>query len=262
MSANTSPVIPRLAATILILRDTGEGLEVLMVVRHHEVDFLSGALVFPGGKLSPGDRDPRVLTRCSGAENLSPEEVALRVCAIREAFEESGILLAREPGVTALVGPARATQLAERYGHQLGSGAIGIADFLEAENLALACEALVPYARWITPTSMPKRFDTYFYLAAAPPEQIALHDGKEMVEAQWIRPADALVDQASGKRTIVAVTRLNLGHLSRSNTVSAALKAAAARPIVTVLPELVVTPEGRKVLIPEAAGYGVTEVPL
>jgi 8-oxo-dGTP pyrophosphatase MutT (NUDIX family) len=233
-----------------------------MVVRHHEVDFLSGALVFPGGKLSPSDGDSRVLTRCSGAEDLSPDEVALRVCAIREVFEESGILLAREPGVTGLVGPARATQLAERYGHQLGSGAIGIADFLEAENLALACEALVPYARWITPTFMPKRFDTYFYLAAAPPEQIALHDGKEMVEAQWIRPADALADQASGKRTIVAATKLNLGHLGRSNTVAAALTAAADRPIVTVLPELVETPQGRKLLIPETAGYGVTEVPL
>jgi 8-oxo-dGTP pyrophosphatase MutT (NUDIX family) len=262
MSANTPPAVPRLSATILILRDTADGLEVLMVVRHHEVDFLSGALVFPGGKLAPGDKDPRVRTRCSGVENLSPEEVALRVCAIREVFEESGILLAREPGATALVGPRRATQLAERCGQQLDSEATGIADFLEAENLVLACEELVPYARWITPTYLPKRFDTYFYLAAAPPEQIAVHDGKEMVEAQWIRPADALADQASGKRRIVTATKLNLGHLSHSNTVSAALNAAATRPIVTVLPELVETPEGRKLLIPEAAGYGVTEVPL
>jgi 8-oxo-dGTP pyrophosphatase MutT (NUDIX family) len=262
MSANTAPVVPRLAATILILRDAPQGMEVLMVVRHHEVDFLSGALVFPGGKLAKGDEDPRVRARCSGVEHLSFEQVALRVGAIREAFEESGILLARERGATALLGAARATQLADRYGDRLASGAIGIADLLEAEDLVLACEELVPFARWITPTFVPKRFDTYFYLAPAPAEQIALHDGKEMVEAQWIRPADALADQASGKRKIVTATLLNLRKLNRSSTVSAAITAALARPVVTVLPELVERPQGRVLLIPEAADYGVTEHPL
>jgi 8-oxo-dGTP pyrophosphatase MutT (NUDIX family) len=262
MSANTAPVVPRLSATILILRDTPQGVEVLMVVRHHEVDFLSGALVFPGGKLTKGDEDPRVRARCSGVENLPFEQVALRVGAIREVFEESGILLARERGATALLGAARATQLADRYRQRLGSGTMGIADLLEAEDLVLACEVLVPFARWITPTFMAKRFDTYFYLAPAPAEQIALHDGKEMVEAQWIRPADALADQASGKRKIVAATLLNLRKLNRSSTVSAAIDAATARPFVTVLPELVERPQGRMLLIPEAADYGVTEYPL
>jgi 8-oxo-dGTP pyrophosphatase MutT (NUDIX family) len=262
MSANTVPVVPRLSATILILRDTLQGMEVLMVVRHHEVDFLSGALVFPGGKLAKGDEDPRVCARCSGVENLSFEQVALRVGAIREVFEESGILLARERGATALLGAARATQLADRYRQPLGSGAMGIADLLEAEDLVLACEELVPFARWITPTFMAKRFDTYFYLAPAPAEQIALHDGREMVEAQWIRPADALADQASGKRKIVTATLLNLRKLNRSSTVSAAIGAAVAQPFVTVLPELVERPQGRLLLIPEAADYGVTEYPL
>jgi hypothetical protein len=161
-----------------------------------------------------------------------------------------------------LLGAARATQLAEVYGQRLGSGAIGIADLLEAEDLVLACEELVPFARWITPTFIAKRFDTYFYLAPAPPEQIAAHDGKEMVEAQWIRPADALADQASGKRKIVTATLLNLRKLNRSSTVSAAIDAALARPFVTVLPELVERPQGRILLIPEAADYGVTEHPL
>src|SRR6202048_2955341 len=122
MSANTAPVVPRLSATILILRDTPQGLEVLMVVRHHEVDFLSGALVFPGGELAKGDEDPRVRARCSGGENLPFEQVAMRVGAIREAFEESGILLARERGAAALLGAAGATKIAARSGQQLGSG--------------------------------------------------------------------------------------------------------------------------------------------
>jgi 8-oxo-dGTP pyrophosphatase MutT (NUDIX family) len=262
MSANTAPVVPRLAATILILRDTQQGMEVLMVTRHREVDFIPGALVFPGGKLAEGDEDPRVCPRCSGVENLSLEQVALRVGAIREVFEESGILLARARGANALLGAERSTQLAERYRQQLASGATGIADLLEAEGLDLACEELVPFARWITPTFMPKRFDTYFYLAAAPIEQIAVHDGKEMVEAQWIRPADALADQASGKRKIVTATLLNLRKLNRNSTVSAAMDAAVARPFIVVTPELVQRPEGRMLLIPEAADYGVTEIPL
>lgn len=262
MAANTAPAVPRLSATILILRDTPQGLEVLMVVRHDEVDFLSGALVFPGGKLAKGDEDPRVRARCCGVENLPFEQVASRVGAIREVFEESGILLARERGATALLGAVRATQLAERYGQQLGSGAIGIADLLEAEDLILACEQLVPFARWITPAFLPKRFDTHFYLAPAPAEQIAVHDGKEMVESQWIRPADALADQASGKRKIVTATLLNLRKLNRSSTVSAAIGAALARPVITVLPELAERSGGRVLLIPEAADYGLTEFPL
>jgi 8-oxo-dGTP pyrophosphatase MutT (NUDIX family) len=263
MPANTAPAVPRLAATILILRDTQQGMEVLMVTRHREIDFMPGALVFPGGKLAKGDEDPRVCARCSGVKGLSLEQVVSRVGAIREAFEESGILLARERGASALLEAGRAAHLAERYRQQLSSGAMGIADLLEPEDLVLACGELVPFARWITPTFVPKRFDTYFYLAAAPTEQIAVHDGKEMVDAQWIRPADALADQASGKRTIVMATLLNLRKLDRNSTVSGAISAAVARPfITTVTPELVERPEGRMLVIPEAADYGVTEMPV
>jgi 8-oxo-dGTP pyrophosphatase MutT (NUDIX family) len=263
MSANSTPVIPRLAATILILRDTQQGMEVLMVTRHHEVDFLSGALVFPGGKLTKDDDDPRLHARCSGVENLSAEQVTLRVGAIREVFEESGILLARQRGASALLGAERATELAARYRQQRASGTVGLAELVDAEDLELACEQLVPFARWITPTFLTKRFDTYFYLAAAPAEQIAVHDGQEMVDAQWIRPADALADQASGKSNIVMATLINLRKLNRNTTVSAAMRAAVARPVVTVTPELVERLRGRMVVrIPEAADYDDTEYTL
>lgn len=254
-----SPVVPRLAATIMILRDTQQGMEVLMVTRHHEIDFFSGALVFPGGKLSKDDDNPRLLARCSGAENLPVEQVALRVGAIREAFEESGILLARERGANTLLGAERATKLAERYRQQRASGAVGLAELVDAEDLVLACEQLVPFARWITPAHSAKRFDTYFYLAAAPAEQVAVHDGQEMVDAKWIRPADALADQAAGKCKLVMVTLLNLRKLNRNSTVSAAIAAAVGRPIVTVSPQIVERPQGRMLVIPEAADYGVTE---
>lgn len=233
-----------------------------MVERRHEIDAFSGALVFPGGKLAQGDADSRVPVLCTGVEGLPSEQITLRVGAIREVFEECGILLARPRGATAFVGAERATQLGERYRKPLDSGELGIADVLEAEDLILACEGLVPFAHWITPVFVPKRFDTYFYLAAAPAAQIALHDGREMVESQWIRPADALADQASGKRIIVTATLFNLQKLNRNSTVAAAMQAASSSRIVTVLPEIADRPNGRMLLIPEDADYDVSEYPL
>jgi len=249
----------RLAATVLILRDGAAGMEVFMVVRHQEIDFASGALVFPGGKLAAGDSDPRVRDRCSGAESLPPDQLALRVGAIREAFEECGVLLAREGGDAALIGPARLEQLGLRYRRPLDLGEIGIADMLEAENLTLACEELVPFAHWITPAFMPKRFDTYFYLAVAPPQQVALHDGREMVDSVWLRPADALAQAAAGSRTIVPATLLNVAKLGFSASVAEALAAARAQPVVTVQPELVQGTDEVLLRIPAEAGYRVTE---
>lgn len=256
MSMSGSPPI-RLAATVLLLREGASGMEVFMVVRHQQIDFASGALVFPGGKLAPGDSDPRVVNRCTGTEGLSGEQIALRVGAIREAFEECGVLLARARGEAALVGPARLAQL-ESYRRPLDRGEIGIADMLETEDLMLACETLVPFAHWITPGFMPKRFDTYFYLAVAPPEQVALHDGHEMVDSVWLRPADAIAAEQAGTRTIVPATLLNVQKLGFSANVAEALAAARSNAIVTVQPEVEQRPEGMWLRIPESAGYGVT----
>ncbi|MGQ0621709.1 MAG: NUDIX hydrolase [Panacagrimonas sp.] len=249
----------RLAATVPLLRDGAEGMEVFMVVRHQQIDFASGALVFPGGKLAPGDSDPRVLWRCTGVEGLTEEQVALRVGAIREAFEECGVLLARARGDAALLGPARLAGLGTRYRAALDHGEIGIGDLLEAEDLVLACEELVFFAHWITPDFMPKRFDTYFYLAVAPPDQVALHDGREMVDSVWLRPADALSQADAGSRTLVPATRLNVEKLGLRTTVETALAAARAEPVVTVLPSVVRRDDGLWLQIPPEAGYGVTE---
>ena len=250
---------PRLAATILMLRDGAEGLEVFMVVRHHEIDFAAGALVFPGGKLAAGDADPRVQPRCSGIAGLPAEQIGLRVAAIREAFEECGVLLARACGEQDLLGPERLATLGPRYRKALDKGELGIADMLEAEDLELACEQLVPFAHWITPTIMPKRFDTHFYLTAAPAEQLAVHDGSELVDSLWLRPAQALSQAAAGLHTLVPATELNVKKLGCSDSVDAALAAARTQPVVTVVPEVVKRPEGRRLIIPAEAGYGVTE---
>jgi len=260
MSTHTTAT-PRLSSTIILLREIGNGMEALMVTRHHQIDFATGALVFPGGKLNSGDQDERVRGRCSGVDGLSDHEIALRVAAIREAFEESGILLARNRGATGFVGATQATDLGPRYRKGLDSGEIGIADMLEAEDLELACEELVPFAHWITPTFLPKRFDTYFYLAVAPAEQIAVHDGTETVESVWLKPSDALAQTAARQRTMLIATMLNVRRLGASANIADALQAARSQPIVTVLPELVAGRENERVMrIPAEAGYGVTEI--
>lgn len=266
MSAAAIPAA-RLAATILLLRDDPAGmdarLEVFMVVRHQQIDFASGALVFPGGKLADGDSDPRLPQLCSGADGLSTEQLALRVAAIREAFEESGVLLARRRGARQMVGPELIEALGPRYRKALDKGEIGIAEMLEREGLELACETLVPFAHWITPTFMPKRFDTFFFLAVAPSEQVAGHDGREMVDSVWLRPDVALAEAAAGTRTLVPATALNVQLLGEQPTVAAALAAARSRPLVTVLPEVVEPADGaqgpRTLRIPADAGYRVSE---
>ncbi|HKY92914.1 MAG TPA: hypothetical protein VJM11_17815 [Nevskiaceae bacterium] len=259
MSTPTSDVPIRLASTILLLRDGAQGLEVFMVVRHQEIDFASGALVFPGGKLANGDRDPRVAARCTGVEGLSADQLALRVAAIREAFEECGVLLARPRPGSAPLSAARLAQLGERYRTRLDRGEIGIAEMLETEDLELTCEALVPFAHWITPPVMPKRFDTWFYVASAPPEQAALHDGREAVDSVWLRPDEAVEQEKSGARTIVPATLLNVQKLGFSGSVDQALNAARTNPVVEVLPKVERREGGVLLRIPAEAGYGVTE---
>ena len=244
------------SSTLLLLRDGASGLEVFMVKRHHQIDFASGALVFPGGKVDPHDRDPRVRALCDGSAGIDDDRLSLAACAIREGFEESGILLARGPG--GLVDGARATALAP-WREPLNASQKGLAEFLTTEHLRLAVDALVPFAHWITPSFMPKRFDTHFYLAAAPEGQLGRHDGSESVDSVWVNPNEAIGDK---RWTIIFPTRMNLIKLGRSKTVAEALATARATPVVTVEPVVEVI-EGQQMLtIPEAAGYGKIAEPL
>ena len=233
-----------------------------MVVRHHEIDFASGALVFPGGSVDAADHDPRVRLRCTGAGAIDDHALAFRIAAVREAFEECGVLLARPRGTDALVSAERLIGIEQRYRHALERDEIGIADMLEAEDLELAADWLEPFAHWITPEAMPKRFDTWFFLATAPADQIAVHDGRESVDSVWIRPEDACAEADAGKRTVIFPTRVNLEKVGRSHTVAEAFAAARAEPIVTVLPQVEKTPGGRIMRIPIEAGYGFAEVQL
>ena len=251
---------PRPATTVLLLRpsqpgDAASPLEVFMVVRHHQIDSFSGALVFPGGKLEEADGAPSLRARCGGADKIDDAELKFRVAGVREAFEECGVLLARKRGQRALIGAADLKGIEERWRAKLAKDEASIVDMVEAEDLEIATELMTPYAHWITPTFVPKRFDTWFFLAEAPEDQIALHDGSESTDSVWIGPQEAIEEAKAGKRTLVHATTKNLELLAEGKTVAGAIAAAGARKIVTVQP-WVEEKDGKKFLhIPEGAGY-------
>ena len=254
----TQPVPARLSATVMLLRDAPAGLEVFMVVRHRKIEFASGAIVFPGGSLDASDRDPRLPALSDGADGLDEATLALRVAAAREAFEECGVLLARDPATGNLVDGKRAAKLGDLYRARLEADEIGMADVAEAEGLRLALDQLVRYAHWVTPVHMHKRFDTHFFLAPAPDDHDLTHDGNEAVDSVWLSPAQALAEAADGRRTMIFATRLNLERLDRCNNVADAMARACddEAGIVTVCPAMTMTEKGRLLTIPVEAGYG------
>jgi 8-oxo-dGTP pyrophosphatase MutT (NUDIX family) len=247
---------PAAAATILMLRDGDQGLETFMVVRHRQIDFASGALVFPGGRIDAQDGEVR--DYCQGVDEADDTSLAFRVGAIREAFEESGILLARPAGQTELISGERLAQI-DKYRDPLNKGELGLKQFLESEQLILACDLLQHFAHWITPEMMPKRFDTHFYLAAAPLDHLAVHDGHESVDSVWISPTEALEGAKSGKYTIIFPTRLNVELLGQSHSLSEALQMAQDRTAVTVMPSVEKRDDGVYLCIPADAGYSLIE---
>jgi 8-oxo-dGTP pyrophosphatase MutT (NUDIX family) len=256
MSDPAKPVaVPVPAATILIARDSANGPEVFMVKRHHQIDFVAGALVFPGGKASKSDFDAGLSEFTVGAEDWSAEIRGLGAAAIREAFEESGILFARDSESKDFISTERLETL-EHYRHSLEKGEISLLDMLRREQLTIACDALAHFAHWITPANMPKRFDTHFFLAAAPAGHAGRHDGRESVDSIWITPNDAINDRK--KWNVIFPTKLNLMKLAPAANVNAALEAARAKPPLTVTPWVEQGAEGPILRIRDDAGYAQT----
>ncbi len=234
-----------------------------MVERHHQIDFAEGALVFPGGKLEACDGAPELAAHARDSHLHSEAERALRVAAIRETFEECGVLLARQRSDGRLVDATRLASIEKRYRSRLVQDASTLLELVESEDLELAFDLLVPFAHWITPTFMPKRFDTRFFLVAAPPDQLAAHDGDESVDSIWTSVPDALELERTGRRTIIFPTLENLKKLGRSDLVEEAMERARRETIVPVLPALVKDADGELWLeIPEAADYDTVRAPM
>lgn len=231
---------PRLAATVLLIRDRG-GLEVLMVERHEKADFAS-ALVFPAGMVDAADSHDHWADHAPGWSGLAGQARALRVAAYRELFEETGLLVQ---------GPSGAQVAAVEPGADES-----FRDLVARTGIHLDLTALRNFAHWITPQMAPRRYDTHFLLCGAPSDMTAVSDGAETVSAEWLRPKDALALGASGERKLVFPTRVNLELLDRQSSVSDALDAANKRTIVTVLPTPERRADGVYITIPPDAGYG------
>ena len=252
------PPMPRKAATVMLLRDGDEGMEVFMIVRHQNSDVHAGALVFPGGRVDDEDydlaADAAMFPPLSG---VAANTAALRVAAVRETFEECGVLLARARGDAALVSATRLRDIEAAHRVPMSRGERTFGAILAAENLVIASETMVYFANWITPERSAKRFDTHFFLAAAPSDQVALHDGHEAVDSVWIAPATALERSGTGIYQLRFPTQMNLQKLGRHPLSAAAMDAARASRVVTVISKLEKTGDGSRVLrIPLEAGYG------
>jgi 8-oxo-dGTP pyrophosphatase MutT (NUDIX family) len=261
----------RPASTILLLRDGLQGpddkrrglddkgreeIEVFMMVRHHEIEFSSGALVFPGGGVDASDRD--IIARpelYAGGEGCDEAALSFRIAAIRETFEESGILLARSRGSKKLIEARQATEIAGRHRAALAERKTTFLNVLTESDLVLALDELVPYARWITPEAMPKRYDTWFFLAAAPPDQLGAHDGRESTDSLWLSAREAVAGGESGRFKLPFPTTRNLIKLGKQPNVKAAIEDAKNSTVVTVMPELTRLNGGRQLRIPLEAGY-------
>lgn len=239
MELNTTriegPAAP--SASVVLLRDAGPDLEVFLLRRHAQSDVLGGAYVFPGGKVDPEDREwadrldrpPAQLHALLGEPELGPDDAAgLFVTAIRELFEEAGVLLAD-------VTPeqARAAWQALREGPRFD-------ELLAPSGVRLAASALHPWSRWITPALSSvtrKRFDTRFFVATVPPGQEARHDDHEATESLWLAPRAALRQYWDGAIDLAPPQILGLSHLARHRSVASVLAAAASSTPPCIRPE-------------------------
>ncbi len=249
------------AATVILLRDSADGPEILMVQRGENLAFAGGALVFPGGRIDDADvttaRDPQLAT---GFDALTDIDAAARICCCREALEETGVLLTAgaAPDPVALAN-ARA---------RLASGpddaeACSFAAMLAALGHKVAAERFIPFARWEPPAAAPikRRFDTHFYVTDAGHSASAAisADGHEAVAIQWTTAASALALEAEGKAALVFPTKCNLQRLGQYPDVAAILVAAAGRAPPYIQPEFIVRDGETWLTIPSDCDYPVTE---
>ena len=257
MPREPAPPVP--AATVIVVRDQSDGIEVLMVQRTRKADFAGGALLFPGGKVDATDYEVIRSGRCALESDIPENLRALRVAGVREVFEEANVLFVKEDGAEELITNGRADAISAKYRQPLLNNEVTLLDIAEAENLKIASDRLVPFAHWITPVKGQKRFDTHFLVARAPQGQLALHDGSETLETVWIAPATAIADAEAGARRIVFPTRMNLKKVGQAATADEAVALAVRTPVVTVLPEVHEVDGKRHLKIPIEAGYGLSE---
>ncbi|MDO9358610.1 MAG: NUDIX hydrolase [Polaromonas sp.] len=253
---------PRPAATVVLLRDAPAGLEVFLMKRHGLSDVLGGAYVFPGGKVDAADAELDAIAHLDQPlqalhAGLNENDIsdgtagALYIAALREAFEECGVLFAE--GATSAGCEQAAMLLREGQGFNA---------VLSQLALRLQTRSILPWSRWITPVRpsvMNKRFDTRFFVAAAPAGQTARHDDFETTESIWLSPRAALEQYWAGQIEMAPPQIMSLAHLARHTQVATVLEAARARRPPVIQPESFDDGSGRIICYPGDARHSVRE---
>ena len=213
--------------------------------------FVAGAFVFPGGVVDEQDRSQDATDICRGRPGAEADDMlgvvgalAYWAAAVRECFEEAGILLARnEDDQAASIASEAASSRFDAHRRAVHCGERAFSDVLRQEGLHVPAGTIHPWSRWITPIGGPRRYDTRFFVCQAPDHQIECHDEVEMMESRWMRPNDALRQFADGEIVLIFPTVKSLRALARFETVADLLDAAAQRgTIPAVLPRLSVEP--------------------
>jgi 8-oxo-dGTP pyrophosphatase MutT (NUDIX family) len=248
------PAPPRPASTIVLVRDGDDGPEVLLLRRHGRSGFAAGAWVFPGGTVDKEDREPLIADRLDGP---SPEEWAARmelddpaealgfvVAAIREAFEETGILLSSDAGVAA---DAESLDVARRA---LLSEVVGMRQVAVTRNVRLAADRMVYLAHWVTPEPEPRRYDTRFFLAPVGADALCVPHEAEMTESIWLTPAVAVEHFRSESLKMLPPTVHTLRRLARYGSVDEMLSALGSAPVPMILPVMRRQGDGVAIVLP------------
>jgi len=248
-SGGQQPVPPRRAATVLLLRDGAPGVEVYMIRRAASMAFASGMYAFPGGAVDPRDASHAVEwvgpSPAEWAQRLGLEDqpaARSMVCAaVRETFEESGVLLAGGPD--SVVGDVSGPDW-ERDRQALVDRELAFSDFLERRGLALRADLLAAWGRWITPEFEPRRYDTCFFLAALPGAQRTRDVSGEADSVVWASPAEAVARQRRGEMAMLPPTLVTLSELGPETSVAGALAAAGHRELTPIMPRVVFDDNG------------------
>lgn len=252
------------SASVILVRDTAGGLEVFMLERVLRSDFAGGAFVFPGGKLDDADGDPGIIDHLDGwppadgwATSEHPDVArALLICAIRETFEEAGVLFARNPSGSVVSLRAGEEERWAAARTAIHAGDLTALDGARNANVRFAADLLRFWARWQTPAFAPKRYDTRFFVGCLPDGQEPLHDDIESSSGRWIAPAEALRLAAAGAFTVIFPTRKMLESLLPFADAAALWEAAGeGRDPAPVLPRIERDGEDWRVVMPDGSAH-------
>jgi len=258
-------MIPRPAATLILVRDASAGMEVFMIRRTQSAVFMGGAHVFPGGGVDANDASAELAAHCEGLEDVEASRLlgvergglAYWTAALRECFEEAGLLLAHDAdGCYADLNDTRHTQAFEQWRESVRAGRATLADLCREHRLRLAAGRLAYYSHWITQPGRPRRYDTRFFVAEAPAAQTASHDNSEAVDHLWIQPAAALERHRRGEMHLVFPTIKTLESIAHFDSAAALMQfARSPRKMPTMAPRTASSREGKKLLVPGDYAY-------